>query len=217
MAQERSQNTKAALIRAAFQLFAEKGFAATSTREIAAEAGTNIASIPYHFGSKAGLRMACAETIVDRLSQLRSNPEALDVPDIVQTAETPFEALALRQAYMLLSLEEAGPMIRFLFREAHDHTEAFDYIYQKFFNPMLDFLWLHWADALGRNKDEPETEHSRILLLTIIGQIVYFRMAQPVVARRMNWQGYSKDEALAVLTVFQSNIRAMIAMHRNVS
>ena len=77
MAQPRSDVTKKALIEAAFVLFAEKGFAATSTREIASAAKTNIASIPYHFGSKAGLRMACAQTLIEHFTQIRNNPEAL--------------------------------------------------------------------------------------------------------------------------------------------
>lgn len=43
------------LLGAALQLFAEKGFAKTSTRDIAQAAGVNIASIKYYFGDKAGL------------------------------------------------------------------------------------------------------------------------------------------------------------------
>ena len=42
------------LLLAAMRLFAEQGFATTSTREIALAAGTNIASISYYFGDKAG-------------------------------------------------------------------------------------------------------------------------------------------------------------------
>ena len=45
--------------------FADKGYAATSVREIAALAGTNVASISYHFGGKEGLRAACSEHIVE--------------------------------------------------------------------------------------------------------------------------------------------------------
>ena len=46
------------LLLAAMRLFAEQGFAMTSTREIALAAGTNIASISYYFGDKAGLYRA---------------------------------------------------------------------------------------------------------------------------------------------------------------
>lgn len=46
------------LLLAAMRLFAEQGFATTSTREIALAAGVNIASISYYFGDKAGLYRA---------------------------------------------------------------------------------------------------------------------------------------------------------------
>jgi len=46
------------LLLAAMRLFAGQGFATTSTREIALAAGTNIASISYYFGDKAGLYRA---------------------------------------------------------------------------------------------------------------------------------------------------------------
>ncbi|MBC7454164.1 MAG: CerR family C-terminal domain-containing protein [Massilia sp.] len=46
------------LLAAAMHLFAERGFAPTSIREIAAAAGTNIAAIRYYFSDKAGLYRA---------------------------------------------------------------------------------------------------------------------------------------------------------------
>ncbi|MES3024388.1 MAG: CerR family C-terminal domain-containing protein [Pseudomonadota bacterium] len=46
------------LLLAAMRLFAEQGFAKTSTREIALAAGTNIAAISYYFNDKAGLYRA---------------------------------------------------------------------------------------------------------------------------------------------------------------
>ncbi len=48
-------DTRNRLLDAALVLFAEKGFAKTSTREIAQAAQVNIAAISYYFGDKAGL------------------------------------------------------------------------------------------------------------------------------------------------------------------
>ena len=47
--------TKAALLSVAERLFALHGFRAVSVRDITAEAGANLASVNYHFGSKDGL------------------------------------------------------------------------------------------------------------------------------------------------------------------
>ncbi|MCB1376685.1 MAG: TetR family transcriptional regulator, partial [Rhodobacteraceae bacterium] len=67
--------TRAALIHAGLHLFGRDGFAASSTRALAAEAGTNIASIAYHFGGKEGLRHACAEEVAARVAEVAGPPE----------------------------------------------------------------------------------------------------------------------------------------------
>lgn len=52
------QQARTRLLQAAVRLFADKGFAKASTREIAQAAGVNIAAISYYFGDKAGLYRA---------------------------------------------------------------------------------------------------------------------------------------------------------------
>lgn len=47
--------TEDKIIRAADKLFTQKGYAATRTRDIAEEAGTNLALLNYYFGSKENL------------------------------------------------------------------------------------------------------------------------------------------------------------------
>jgi AcrR family transcriptional regulator len=49
------------LLLAALNLFSEKGYTPTSTRDIAEAAGTNVAAIAYYFGDKAGLYRAVFE------------------------------------------------------------------------------------------------------------------------------------------------------------
>lgn len=55
---DRQATPRERLIREATEIFAAKGFAAASTREICEAAGVNIASIHYYFGDKAGLYRA---------------------------------------------------------------------------------------------------------------------------------------------------------------
>jgi AcrR family transcriptional regulator len=52
---ERDAATKAAVLVAAERLFAVNGFQNVSVRDITAEAGVNLASVNYHFGSKDAL------------------------------------------------------------------------------------------------------------------------------------------------------------------
>jgi TetR/AcrR family transcriptional regulator, regulator of cefoperazone and chloramphenicol sensitivity len=50
--------SRARLLASGLRLFAQQGFAKTSTRELAEDAGVNVASISYYFGDKAGLYRA---------------------------------------------------------------------------------------------------------------------------------------------------------------
>ena len=60
------EQSRERLLRSAIRLFAEQGYARTSTRELAQAAGTNAAAISYYFGDKAGLyRAAFAEQSSD--------------------------------------------------------------------------------------------------------------------------------------------------------
>lgn len=68
---ETSVKTKEALINAAGELAAEKGFASVSTRAIALRAGENAGSIHYHFGSKEKLFEAVVRTVVQ---EWKANP-----------------------------------------------------------------------------------------------------------------------------------------------
>jgi AcrR family transcriptional regulator len=52
---ERDAATKAAVLATAERLFALHGFQTVSVRDITAEAGVNLASVNYHFGSKDAL------------------------------------------------------------------------------------------------------------------------------------------------------------------
>ena len=88
----KADKTRSDIMRAAEQLFAEKGFRAMTLRDVTREAKVNLAAVNYHFGSKEKLMLAVIRTRfepinVERLKQLdaliaKHAPEPVPVPAI---------------------------------------------------------------------------------------------------------------------------------------
>lgn len=73
------QRSREQLISCALQLFAQQGFSNTSTRQISAAAGVNVAQISYHFGDKAGLYRAA---FTEPMGSPKDDIELFDNPDM---------------------------------------------------------------------------------------------------------------------------------------
>ncbi|MCW5890112.1 MAG: TetR/AcrR family transcriptional regulator [bacterium] len=69
-AREAPRSTKARILAAAEEVFAARGFAGASTREIAARAGVNISSLHYHWASKETLYLAVFRNVFDHITEL---------------------------------------------------------------------------------------------------------------------------------------------------
>ncbi len=83
---DRGVCARARLVHEATRIFAEKGFAKASTREICHAAGVNIASIHYYFKDKRGLYRAVLLKPIEFLdAQLaRFDDEAVPLPDALR-------------------------------------------------------------------------------------------------------------------------------------
>ena len=66
-----SDSTRARIVAAAEKLFAERGFASTTMRDLTSAAGTNLAAVNYHFGSKEGLLETVFRTYLEPISAER--------------------------------------------------------------------------------------------------------------------------------------------------
>lgn len=93
------------LLDAAEMLFAEKGFDATSIREIASRAGDTIGTLSYHFGSKSQLLSEVVRRRFDVLAELRRSMYAgfcvrsggvASLDDAIAAITIPFVERAMR-------------------------------------------------------------------------------------------------------------------------
>ncbi|MFC6491136.1 CerR family C-terminal domain-containing protein [Nitratireductor sp. GCM10026969] len=211
-----AERTRETLVRAGLRLFGHKGFEATSTREIAAEAGANIGSIAYHFGGKEGLRNACADYIVETISGIAQ--VALDdaaAPD-AGPASPEAAATVLRQVVeamvrFIVQRPEAEDVAQFVMRELSQPTAALDTIYAGVFEPVHKRLCALWEAATG---EPAESERTRITVFTLIGQVIYFRIAREAVRRRMEWRDIGQREAAAIVEVALGNLSTIINARR---
>lgn len=207
-----AEQTRLALIQAALKLFGEKGFDATATREIARAANANIGSISYHFGGKEGLRTACADHIVEVMSGIAG--VAFD-QDNVQTPEEARAALSLVLETMtgfIVTRPEAGMIVQFVLRELAHPTSALDRIYDGIFSPVHRRLCRVWETATG---EPAESDETKLTIFTLIGQLVYFRIAGQAVKRRMGWKEIGRNEAASITAIASANLDAILAAHRH--
>ncbi|MEQ6901427.1 TetR family transcriptional regulator [Nocardioides sp. YIM 152588] len=94
--------TERRILLAAEQLFAERGIDAVSLRSVMAAAGTNVASVHYHFGSKDALVAALIRERAGEVSARRAvlldglaEPGALDAPSLARAFVEPVAHMAL--------------------------------------------------------------------------------------------------------------------------
>jgi AcrR family transcriptional regulator len=204
-----AEQTRQALIRAGLRLFGENGFDGTSTRELAAAAHANIGSIAYHFGSKEGLRAACAGFIVETIKGMASQALASAESAAMDTAAAREQLAAAieRMVAFVVASPEAGVIVQFVLRELAHPTAALDLVYEGVFEPTHRRLCQIWAAATG---EDAESERTRITVFTIIGQVIYFRIGRTAVMRRMGWSDIGPNEASAIAEVATGNLDAIL-------
>jgi AcrR family transcriptional regulator len=101
--------TRQALLDAATDLFAERGFDGVSIDDLAARAGVNKALVSYHFGGKRGLYVAALSSVFAELAARVSaaEAEAASAPDTLhRLLETLAEFARKRPAFPGLWLRE---------------------------------------------------------------------------------------------------------------
>ena len=153
-------DTKERILDVAERLFADFGYSATSLRDITREAGVNLASVNYHFGSKEALLAALLERRfsvinahrIDRLDQMEASagPAGPRLEEIVRAfLAPPFE---MRSEWG----KSGEKFLRFVGR-IHSETDEIRDAFIKLFQPTMSRFMAAFRKALPElDSDEVE-------------------------------------------------------------
>lgn len=173
---ENADPTRARLIEAAGQVFAEHGFQSATIRDICTRAGANVAAVNYHFRDKAGLYLA-----VLRHSMSGASGQS-ELRDAALLAATPEEALRLMVAAMLRRMHNPNTgracHLRIMVHEMAQPTEALPRVVEEIIGPNYAAMRQILSRLLGKPSDDDVT---RLCAHSVIGQVVHYAHAGPVI------------------------------------
>ncbi|HTO72356.1 MAG TPA: TetR/AcrR family transcriptional regulator [Gemmatimonadales bacterium] len=183
------------LLATARKLFAERGYAATSVRDITAKARTNLGAVTYHFGSKEALYQAALLQMVEPMSeqviQLASAPgPALDrVEALVDFYYRYLHAHPELPRFMLQILTEQGPLPKALAQSQNNQRLAVMALIER-----------------GQREGQIRQGPIPVIGMSIISQPIYFMLARRVITQIV---GINPDDP-AIVEAASRHARAIV-------
>jgi AcrR family transcriptional regulator len=195
----KGEQAKNQLIAAALAQFGEYGLHAT-TRDIAAQAGQNIAAITYYFGSKEDLYLACAQWIADFIgSQFRPHAEEAErlfaQPEPDRGAMRELILRACKNMIMLLTQDDTVNLSKFISREQLSPTAAYQLVHDQVINPLHTHLTRLIAAYTGRDAND-----TQMILHThaILGEVLAFRLGKETILLRTGWSQFDEGKTALI-------------------
>ena len=181
-----TDSTQQKLLTAACEVFAENGFKNTTVRDICNRAEVNVAAINYHFGNKEKLYEAVWEN-----SNRAAVKNRMDELDLART-DVPEKRIRLFVKTLLRNiLDQNRPEwdFRIVAHEMISPTASFDIIVDRAIRPGFLFLKELVQEMLGEDAPKEKVEKCA---LSIVGQCLYYRFANPVVRQLLPEQSFDE-------------------------
>lgn len=165
------------IVESATALFVAHGYEQTTVRQIAEDAGVNLAAVSYHFGGKAALYAEVIRRAREQQSQSESMPRLEDDP---QHPRDVLERWVIWQVNRLLCCQKNSVVGRLMAREMAQPTEGLSQVVEKLVRPQsLQLKKLLQALLPEGTSDAVVRRHQNSLL----GQIMFYCHARPVLAQ----------------------------------
>ncbi|MBA3962975.1 MAG: CerR family C-terminal domain-containing protein [Chthoniobacterales bacterium] len=164
--------TQTALLEAAGEIFARRGYEAATVAEITKAARANVASVNYHFGDKLALYIA-----VVRHSLPPTDVALAPETATKQSPEKQFTAFVIEFVRTLIGEGRPSWCSRLMAREIAQPTPALPEVIRQVMQPRYDRLRAIIGDYLG---ESPASERVRFAAHSVIAQCVHWAHAQPL-------------------------------------
>jgi len=192
-----AQYTRHAIIKAAVDLFAEKGFEAASVRDIVTKARVNQAAVNYHFRGKNGLYVEVLKIAFEKLTD-RVGFSSKELRSL--SREDALRSFIARQLCPLLFRDEMSRYIRMFAWESSHPTKVF----RKFLATNAT-SYLTAATDIVRQFLPPDTPKRTVVCVTIwlMGQCSIFVRSRELFAQEpfsMTIDGPFLDELTELIT-----------------
>jgi AcrR family transcriptional regulator len=182
-----TDQTKARLLEAAGEEFAEKGFDAATVRSICARAGVNLAAVNYHFGDKEQLYTRAV------FEAHRCGTEM--IPEHLLFEGSPVEQLRRFIHHFLsntLAVDRSGGWHHALMlRELHRPTAACRTLVDQVIRPKFERL----TRILTQLRPDLEGRSLAATAFSVIGQCLHYRMARPIAERLIGTEAFAQLDA----------------------
>ena len=148
---QRDRETRERLLKAAAQLFADRGFKKVTVRDICRVARANVAAVNYHFGDKTGLYR---EVLQQAIETIRSTNEAARAAGEGLPADERLRQYIKVSLCRVMSSGNISWISRLVHRELSDPTPSLDALVDQALRPRVDDLSGMVAEILGCDVDD---------------------------------------------------------------
>ncbi len=132
---EHDRQTRERVLKAAAQLFADRGFKKVTVRDICRTARANVAAVNYHFGDKGGLYREVLQLAADTM---RATSEAAREAGAGLPADERLRQYIQVSLCRVMKNGSASWISRLINREIADPTPAFDTLVEQGVRPRID-------------------------------------------------------------------------------
>lgn len=202
--------TRAKLLQAAGEVFAEHGFHSATVRDICHRAGANIAAVNYHFGGKESLYRALLEYSFAEAQ--RKYPVVLPGD---ATSERKLEIFIATSLERMLDESKASWHGRLMMREMTEPTGQLEAIAESYMRPHFAMLAGILRELVG---DKASARRIELLCLSTMGQLVFYKTCGSAIRCVTPHQGTGpedrKEIAAHVASIILAACRAIRAEYQ---